>query len=388
MIIQQSARCVRAALMGLLAAILLMPGIVFAAPLLTTAYPGITVEPGKTVDFPLSLHGFGGGEIVNLAVTTLPGHWTAQLQGGGHLINEVYVGPGQTQSATLQLKIPKTAKPGPYRVTVAATSGSQTVHLPIAVRVSKVSASKPSLTAQYPALNGGTNTTFQFQLTLSNNGLNNQNYALSAHAPSGWQVTFSPAIGSKEIGAIPVKSGQSQTLNVSVKPAPNASTGTYRIVATASAGAGNAASVPLEVALTGTYQLAVTTPSGRLNAAATAGRVARLPLLIQNKGSAPLQNLSLTGNGPNNWTVSFSPSRVAQLPPGGQTQVILKIQPDGRAIAGDYDVSVSASNPLVQAHQDIRVTVQTSGLWGWVGVLIVLIVLGGIGYLFRRYGRR
>jgi len=35
-----------------------------------------------------------------------------------------------------------------------------------------------------------------------------------------------------------------------------------------------------------------------------------------------------------------------------------------------------------------RITVETSMLWGLIGVLIILVVIGGIYYLIRKYGRR
>ena len=36
----------------------------------------------------------------------------------------------------------------------------------------------------------------------------------------------------------------------------------------------------------------------------------------------------------------------------------------------------------------IRVTVETSLLWGIVGVALIILVIVGLGYVFRRYGRR
>jgi uncharacterized membrane protein len=36
----------------------------------------------------------------------------------------------------------------------------------------------------------------------------------------------------------------------------------------------------------------------------------------------------------------------------------------------------------------IRTTVETSTVWGVVGVALIVIVLIGLGLVFRRYGRR
>jgi uncharacterized membrane protein len=37
---------------------------------------------------------------------------------------------------------------------------------------------------------------------------------------------------------------------------------------------------------------------------------------------------------------------------------------------------------------DLRTTVRTSGLWGFVGIALILAALGGLWWVFQRYGRR
>jgi uncharacterized membrane protein len=68
--------------------------------------------------------------------------------------------------------------------------------------------------------------------------------------------------------------------------------------------------------------------------------------------------------------------------------VVAVIQPSGEAIAGDYRVAIEASNELANASQDFRVTVETSLLWGIIGVALIVVVLAGLWFVFQRYGRR
>ena len=45
-----------------------------------------------------------------------------------------------------------------------------------------------------------------------------------------------------------------------------------------------------------------------------------------------------------------------------------------KSLPGDYMTTISASAPEVHDNDELRMTVETSVLWGWVGVLIILAV--------------
>lgn len=360
---------------------------------LWTPYPGVDVEAGHTTTFTLHVtNGSGSGQTVRLAVDRVPGGWSAVLKATGDLglaVHEVYVGPGQTQDVELQVRSPDDAKPGEYTVTVTAAtpSGATIDTLNLSLRIAAGGGQGPALSADYPALQGAPDATFEFSVTLENRSLSDQTFRLAAQAPDGWQVTFHPSYDSKQINTIKVDAGSSQTLTVDVKPAHSVKAGTYTIPVTASAGAGQTATVQLGVTITGSYDLEVTTPDGRLNATATAGRPSHMTLVVKNTGTADAQGVSLTADAPPGWKVTFEPSQL-DVPAQGQQQVTATITPDAKAIAGDYDVTVTASASQASASQDIRITVETSTLWGIVGVLVVLGVVGGLLYTFKVYGRR
>jgi uncharacterized membrane protein len=69
--------------------------------------------------------------------------------------------------------------------------------------------------------------------------------------------------------------------------------------------------------------------------------------------------------------------------------VNVAITPAAQALPGDYSVALNVegekgSNKTVE----MRVAVKTSAAWGWVGVLIIVLVIGGLGALFLWLGRR
>jgi uncharacterized membrane protein len=47
-----------------------------------------------------------------------------------------------------------------------------------------------------------------------------------------------------------------------------------------------------------------------------------------------------------------------------------------------------ATAPTASATSDIRVAIQTSVLWGVIGIGLIAIVLFGLWAVFRRFGRR
>ena len=51
-------------------------------------------------------------------------------------------------------------------------------------------------------------------------------------------------------------------------------------------------------------------------------------------------------------------------------------------------VTISARADQANASIAVRTTVETSSIWGFVGIIIIVVVLVGLFLVFRRYGRR
>jgi uncharacterized membrane protein len=111
-------------------------------------------------------------------------------------------------------------------------------------------------------------------------------------------------------------------------------------------------------------------------------------LLIRNTGSAVLKDIRLSSSSPANWSVTFDPKIVDQLQPSVSTIVVATVKASKKAIPGDYETKLFARTPETSSDVTFRISVETPMLWGWIGVLIILIAVGSIYYLFRKYGRR
>jgi uncharacterized membrane protein len=173
-----------------------------------------------------------------------------------------------------------------------------------------------------------------------------------------------------------------------VKTPPDAQVGEYPVTFHAST-EGAQADARLQVMLTGTYRLDAETPSGRLSLDAVVGKRATMTLLVRNSGSAVNHGVKLSGVGPENWKVEFKPKTIDSLAPGDMKAVQVTLTPAAQALVGDYSVQLSADGEQSSAKTvEMRVTAHASSRWGWIGLGIIVGVIGGLGGLFTWLGRR
>jgi uncharacterized membrane protein len=132
----------------------------------------------------------------------------------------------------------------------------------------------------------------------------------------------------------------------------------------------------LEVVVTGSYHLEFTIPQGLLSSSITAGETKRFDLVLRNTGSAELKDIKLNSSKPVDWEVNFEPAEFKTLKAGETINLQAIIKASKKALPGDYVVKLDAKTPEVNANIDFRMTVKTPMLWGWLGVLIIVGVLG------------
>lgn len=360
-----------------------------AGPLaISTPFPGVVVAPGSKASFDLSVSA-GVQERVDLAVGGVPQGWTADLRGGGSLVTGVMTDPKTAQTVRLDVTVPADAAAQTYAMTVTGAAGSDRVSLPIDVTVSKSAAGDVTMTTDFPSLTGPSSTTFTFNLTLKNDTAQDLTFGVNAQGPTGWTVTARPSSQS-QASTFQVIAGDTAGITVTADPPSDVAAGTYPVQVTATSG-DRTVGGQLQVAITGQYTMTMTTPDGRLNADGQAGSAIARPLEIQNTGTAPITQVALSETLPTGWKVAYDPAGpIAAIAPGQSATVTANITPASNAIAGDYIATFhahSADGPT-DASVDIRVTVETSLAWLVVGAGVIVVALVGLGWVFRRFGRR
>ena len=176
-------------------------------------------------------------------------------------------------------------------------------------------------------------------------------------------------------------------MEVEVTPPNGVEAGEYSIPISAISGTETLSS-ELTVTITGSYVLELSTPSGLLSFDGSAGRQSTVTLSVTNGGNVDLQNINLSSTTPDGWTVEFSQSSIDVLEAGATQELTAYVTPSEEALSGDYALTLTASNSETSDSTEFRVTVKTETLWGVVGVLLILAAVAGLGYVFRKYGRR
>ena len=351
---------------------------------LSTPFPAIAVAPGSAPSFDISVTTSAPGRV-GLSVGNVPTGWTAVLRGGGFTIDGVESDGKTATKVTLNVTVPTDAAEGTTRIVVRGTVSGASTTLPVDIRVAPNAAGDISLTTDTPQLKGASDATFPFSLTLKNDTAEDLPFSVVAAGPAGWTVTAQ--VGSQaQAASVVVKAGSSSTVSVSAKAAEGTAAGTYPITVDATSGSRSAHS-DLSVEITGSYNLALSTSDQRLNMSGTAGSVTDITLVLTNSGTADIEGAAMSATAPNGWKTDFDTPSVT-VPAGKSANVVAHVTPSSDAIAGDYVTTFKATAPVANASADIRVTIQTSLLWGIVGIGLIALVLIGLWWTFQRYGRR
>jgi uncharacterized membrane protein len=358
-------------------------------------YPGVVVPPDENVSMDIVFHNQGkSDETVDVWLSEIPKDWKAKIKTYRYSVTGVYVPGGEDKSLTFEAEPGKGVAPGKYnfRIEAKTVDGQFKMEQNILVEVTGAEEKSAAdrgvkLTTSYPEIRGPSDATFEFSVDVDSKLDKDAVFDLFASGPKGWDINFKPAYETKYITSLRLKSNQNQSIAVEVKPSSMAEAGKYPINIRVSSGDAKG-EAQLAVILTGTYSLEVGTPSGLLSLDARQGKTANMSFYVKNTGSAANHNIKFMSFKPENWKVEFSPESIDIIEPGDLKQVELSITPYEDALVGDYSVSVNVEGEKASKIIEFRTTVKASAAWGWIGIGIIVVVIGGLFGIFRWLGRR
>jgi uncharacterized membrane protein len=355
---------------------------------LLTDYPSQTVRAGEVTNVRFKLQNMNlPPEPLALSLSDVPTGWKIEVQGSGQPVAAAM--PSTNESVSLQLKVdvPADAKPSSHTVVVHAKGPTQSIDLPLTLTIGDIAPAKLTIKSHLPSLRGTPKSSFDYTLSVTNDSGKDLTVALAAQAPSNFQTTFTEGYGSNEISSIPIEAGQSKDIKVKVTPPSQVKAGDYPVLVKVAA-EGATAEQRVTLQISGQGKLTLSTKDGRLSGEATVGKSTDYTFIVGNDGTAPVEDVEVSGNVPTNWKVEFNPKTIQSLAAGEKKEVQAVVTPSDKAIAGDYVASFSANGRGESANADFRITVTTSTLWGIVGIGIIavalLVLLGAVA----RFGRR
>lgn len=340
--------------------------------------------------------------VVRFEFDGVPEGWDVQVwqRFFAYRLNDLAIEPfdgtedSNKQTPRVRITPPEDSESGSYSFTlkVVSTDGNVlydsatfTVLLPERTPVEK---GDVEVTTTFGFLQGPALSRFEFEIAIKNRTGANASFDLSAEAPLNWTVQFLPAFGDERlIASITPVDNAIQRVKVRVTPARFAEAGTFAIPVTVS-NEDHKSEIGLQVQITGQGDLTMDTVATLLSFDAVAGETTQVDLVVGNIGTDALTNVSLIAGAPDGWVINFDTESFASIAVADFLPVAALITPSKDAIPGDYLVSVVVRSPEDLRELTLRISVTQSTIWGWLGIVIVIAVLGGLGGLFVRLGRR
>jgi len=233
---------------------------------------------------------------------------------------------------------------------------------------------------------------YDVELVYEHRGGEDRYFDLVVTAPEGWTVDMTPQFErEKKISGITLEPTFAVGKTIKLKAVspiwPLPEPGDYKITLEAISDELKG-SLELTAVITAMYNMDIVTETERLNTTATAGKDNFFSIEILNLGTDAIENINFSSTKPSGWTIEFTPDKIESLSALNSQTVDVNIQPPTETIAGDYMITLRASGEQASKSIDVRVTVETPTIWGWVGVGIIVLVIAGLAYIFMRFSRR
>lgn len=229
------------------------------------------------------------------------------------------------------------------------------------------------------------NKPFRYNTTLFNATSETQVYDLTATLPKGWNIEFKAQ--GKNVTSIKVDSDEKENITVELSAMYQAKPSEYQIGITASS-ENETLNLDLEAVVKGSYELSLSTPSGRLSDEIIEGNRKEIQLVVKNTSSLPLADIKMSAQTPPKWEATFEPTEIKELSPGATKNIMATLEVPDKTIVGDYATTFRAKGTNTEDEAVFRMTVVTSWITGWAGVLVIILTVLLVYFLVRKYGRR
>ena len=232
---------------------------------------------------------------------------------------------------------------------------------------------------------------FEFKVDVTMDAPEDQYFELEKEIPPGWSIVVNPGSLRVDVPLLKLKPGKKESLTIICRPLIKQEPGEYVFKLTlksAEEGKLLQESVEFKALVKSVGVLSLTTSTGMLNTEVRPDRDNIYTLLIENTGTAPVEDISIsTPQEPEGWQVEFE-DKIDILQVGEKMEIEANIIPPNRTIAGDYSIRFLVTSGEDTDFLDLRTVVQTPLIWRILGIALIVLVIAGIAIIFERLGRR
>ena len=257
---------------------------------------------------------------IALSVDGTPPGWTATLLGGGQPVAAAMPATDQSVSLQLRLDVPANADLATQTLTVKAEGRGQQCepaahHQPRQGTAGQARGHAAAAVAARHARSRASTT----PSTIKNDSGRNLTVSFAATAPRNFETSFTEAYGTQELSSVPVEAGASKDVKLKVRPPSSVDAGTFPIEVTVSADDATA-KTELTLEIVGQPRLTIAGRDGLVSARAVAGEQSTVPIIVANDGTAPADNIDLSGSAPTGWKISFEPKTIERIAPNATSR--------------------------------------------------------------------
>lgn len=227
-----------------------------------------------------------------------------------------------------------------------------------------------------------------YEMVIRNIGKSDDTYRLaSAGTPEGWYVRFheSGTEGS-DISEVYLKSGDDKTLDVEAIPPYGVQAGDYNFSVSAESSE-TVYSQNLSIKIRGNYDMKLSAEKYRYEV--NKGESITFPITVVNAGDAgALTNVKVDVSAPDGWKAEISPKTIASIQPGEKSTISLHVIPPANIVASEYKITIKVTSDQTEKSDEFHILVKEQSMVAVFGVLVLVLVVGGVYYMFRKYKRR
>lgn len=244
----------------------------------------------------------------------------------------------------------------------------------------------------FPSVEGSGNETFKYDVLVipATNEVAGA-YDFNVIAPPGWEATVWGDHPAKRVGTIDFggKRVASQVMTVRAEAIKGKTPEPGEYVITLEMTSGELkGTFDLTAVVTANYEFNIRTGTGRLSTEVKGTEDKHISILLENTGTAAIDNIILSAIEPEGWNITFDPDKIDSLEPGLKQEVDVVVRPPERAIVNDYTVVLRAESENGTETLKLRITVQAPRTMTAAGIGITASVIVGLVFLFKRTSMR